>query len=54
MLKRFQNYIENANWERILDEDHKELTVFCWIAIIFSIVWFGPTIIRIMIYGQVQ
>lgn len=54
MITRFRRYIETGDWERFLDDDHKELTVFCWIAIIFSIVWFGPTIIQIMIYGPAK
>lgn len=54
MLTRFRNYIENENWERFLDDDNKALTVFCWIGIIFSIVWFGPTMLQIMIYGPTK
>lgn len=54
MLTRFRNYIENENWERRLDEDMPALTVFCWVAIIFSIAWFGPTILQIMIYGPTK
>lgn len=54
MLERFQDYIETSDWERHGEDDKPALTIFCWMAIIFSIVWFGPTILRIMIYGPVQ
>lgn len=54
MLTKFRNYIENGPWERFLDDDNAALTVFCWVAIIFSICWFGPTIIRIMVYGPAK
>ena len=51
MLTRFRRYVETSNWERFLDDDCTALTVFCWVVIIFSICWFGPTILRLMIYG---
>ena len=54
MLKKFQRYIENEPWEHHLDEDSSALVIFSWVAIIFSIVWFGPTILQIMIWGPVK
>ncbi len=54
MLKRFRDYIENGDWERYLDEDARAVTIFCWIAIGFSIAWFVPTMIRILIWGPGQ
>lgn len=54
MIKWFQNYIESSDWERHLDEDKPVLTVFCWVAILFSVVWFGPTILQVLIYGPTK
>jgi len=54
MLKRFRNYVENAPWERHLEEDHAALTAFCWVAILFSVLWFGGAILRILIWGPAQ
>ena len=54
MLKRFRNYVENAPWERHLEEDDVAVTVFAWVAILFSVVWFGGAILRILIWGPAQ
>jgi hypothetical protein len=54
MLKRFRNYIEHSDWDRHIEEDHAALTVLCWAAIIFSIIWFGPTMLRILIDGPAK
>jgi len=54
MLKRFRNYVENAPWERHLEEDTNIVQTFCWVAILFSIVWFGGAILRVLIWGPAQ
>jgi len=54
MLERFRHYIEHGPWERHLEDDKTALVVFCWAAIIFSVVWFGPTIVKIMMYGPTK
>ena len=51
MLRRFRDYIENGPWEQHLEEDKRAVVIFCWVAILFSILWFGPTIIRTLIWG---
>ncbi len=51
MLRRFRDYIETSDWESHLEEDHVALTVFCWVAILFSVLWFGGAILRILIWG---
>jgi hypothetical protein len=54
MLKRFQNYIETAPWERYLEDDTSALLVFSWAAIFFAVVWFVPTMVRILVNGPTQ
>jgi len=54
VLKRFRNYIETGNWERYLEEDHAALTMFSWAVILLSLFWFGPTVIRILVWGPPQ
>lgn len=49
--KRFRSYVENGPWERYLEEDLIALTVFSWVAILFSFFWFGGAILRILIWG---
>jgi len=51
MLRRFRDYIEPSDWESHLEEDHVALTVFCWVAILFSVLWCGGAILRILIWG---
>lgn len=51
MLKRFRNSVENGPWERYLEEDLIALTVFSWVAILFSVFWFGGAIVRTLIWG---
>jgi hypothetical protein len=54
MIQRFRNYIENGPWERHFEEDKLPLVIFSWVAIIFSICWFAPPIIRILIWGPTR
>jgi hypothetical protein len=54
MLKRFRDYIENGPWERYFDDDSAGLVIFAWVAIIFSIVWFVPPIVRILVWGPAK
>ena len=54
MLKKFRRYIEQEPWERHLDDDKRALVIFSWIAIGFSIAWFVPTMIRILIWHPGQ
>lgn len=54
MLKRFQHYIETAPWERFLEDDDKMLIAFSWTAIFFAVIWFVPTMIRILVNGPTQ
>jgi len=54
MLKRFRDYIETSDWERHLDEDAAAVLTFCWVAIIFSVVWFGWAILRTLTQGPAQ
>jgi hypothetical protein len=51
MLKKIRKYVEQEPWERHLEEDKRALVIFSWIAIAFSIIWFAPTIVRILIWG---
>lgn len=54
MLKRFQDYIETSDWESFLDDDIRALRIVCWVVIAFAVVWFVPTMVRIVVYGPVQ
>ena len=51
MLKRFQDYIENGPWERYLEDDDRAFVIFCWVALIFSAVWFGGSSLPTLIWG---
>ena len=54
MLKRIRDYVENEPWERHLEEDKAIVLTFCWVAILFSVVWFGGAILQVLIQGPAQ
>lgn len=54
MLKRFQNYIETSDWESFLEDDTRVLRIVCWVVIAFAVVWFVPTMVRVMVNGPMQ
>lgn len=51
MRRRIRNYIEYGPWEEYVDRGEKYLNIFCWMAIIFAILYFLPTAIRIVLWG---
>ena len=54
MIRRFRDYVENGPWARHLEEDKRPVLIFCRVAVLFSVLWFGGAILRILIWGPAQ
>jgi hypothetical protein len=51
MIRKFQRYIENEPWEEQVERGERYLNIFCWLAIIFAVVYFAPPVIRVIVWG---
>lgn len=48
MIRKFQNYIERGSWEKDLDRQFDCIERICWAIIILAALYFGPTLLRIL------
>jgi len=54
MLRRFQYYIENSSWERLIDEDGRILRLICWGVLIVAASYLGGVMMSVLLRGPMQ
>jgi hypothetical protein len=48
MVEKFRNYIEWGSWEEDLERQFDYIERFCWVIFLLAAVYFGPTLLRIL------
>lgn len=49
MIKKIETYIGQEPWDEALKRQDKWIDIFCWAAISFAVIYFGPVCIWIFI-----
>jgi len=54
MLRRFQDYIENSSWDRLIEEDGRILRRVCWGVLIVAAAYLGGVMVSVLLKGPMQ
>ncbi len=51
MMRRFQDYIENSSWDRLLEDDGRMLRRVCWVILAVAALYFAVVAVCVIARG---